>query len=183
MINVATVLSRNILFSFVALSMLCYVPAMAEDSPISSSDFASTQVETGSASAGTDSSSFRLRRGASSNTILRGSQPSKLTGTIETNKVTVPQTTLVESADYSATFTTPPPPPPEPKKKGTSFWVQSRDGGYYDVSQQVKGVVRGDELYKYGGTFSDGVAVPDYPVTVNFAGHTYRPFVRKLGAR
>lgn len=190
MINVSTMLSRNILFSFVAMSMLGYVPAQADDSPISTSDFASPQVRTGVQSAETASAqplngqvqadAYRIRRGAPSNTVLRGSQPAKLTGTIEKNKVTMPQMTLVESADYSATVNTPPPPPPPPKKRGTMVWGQSLAGGYYDSTGQVKEVVRGDELYKYGGTFQDGVAVPEYPVTCNFAGHTYRPFVRKL---
>lgn len=180
----ATMLSRNNLFSFVALSMLCFVPAIADDSAISTSDYSETHVNTQAAGNASrplngqvQADTFRIRRGAPSNTILRGSQPAKLTGTIETNKVTVPHTTLVESADYSAAFKAPAPEPP--KKKGTSVWFQSRDGGYFDFTGQVKGVVRGDLLYKYGGTFQDGTEVPDYPVTVNFAGHTYRPFVRK----
>lgn len=180
----ATMLSRNNLFSFVALSMFICVPVLADDSPISSSDFAGTHVNTqrtgaaaGPLNGQVQADTFRIRRATSSNTILRGSQPAKLTGTIETNKVTVPHTTLVESADYSAAIKAPPPEPP--KKKGSSVWFQSRDGGYFDFTGQVKGVVRGDLLYKYGGTFQDGTEVPDYPVTVNFAGHTYRPFVRK----
>lgn len=162
---------------------------MADDSPISTSDFASPQVGAGAPSTvgsfqplngRVQSDLMRIRRSEltpATNTALRGAQPTRLTGTIEKNKVTVPQTTLVESADYSTALTTPAQPP---KKRGTMMWMQSLAGGYYDVTQQVKEVIRGDELYKYGGKFADGVEVPDYPVTCNFAGHTYRPFVRKL---
>lgn len=69
----------------------------------------------------------------------------------------------------------------EPEKKKANYvWNLSNAGGYYECTGQIKVVVPGDQLYKYGGTFIDGTAVPDTPVVTNFAGHAYRfPYVIK----
>lgn len=65
-------------------------------------------------------------------------------------------------------------------KKGNHIWHQSRQGGYYDATGQISVLVPGDELYKYGGVFEDGLAVPTMPVAMNFAKHCYRfPFIPK----
>lgn len=65
-------------------------------------------------------------------------------------------------------------------KKPTYVWNLSLAGGYYECTGQIKVVVPGDQLYKYGGTFIDGTAVPDAPAVTNFAGHVYRfPYVLK----
>jgi hypothetical protein len=51
-------------------------------------------------------------------------------------------------------------------------WFVSREGGYYDSSGQVQGNVPGTELYRYGGTMSDGKPAPTTPqVHVNTSGH------------
>jgi hypothetical protein len=51
-------------------------------------------------------------------------------------------------------------------------WNISVYGGYYDASGQIPGVVRGDKLYLYGGTMSDGLTpAPRGPVSVNAQGH------------
>lgn len=56
--------------------------------------------------------------------------------------------------------------------KRPSIWQISALGGYYDVTGQVPGTVRGDKLYIYGGTMSDGLTpVPTGPVSTNSSGH------------
>lgn len=68
----------------------------------------------------------------------------------------------------------------EAPKKGKHIWHQSLAGGYYDATGAIPGVIPGDELYKYGGVFQDGLPVPTTPVAMNFAKHCYRfPFVPK----
>lgn len=65
-------------------------------------------------------------------------------------------------------------------KKSSYVWNLSNMGGYYECTGQIKVVVPGDQLYKYGGKFIDGTDVPTTPVTTNFAGHVYRfPYVIK----
>lgn len=59
-------------------------------------------------------------------------------------------------------------------KKAPYIWGLSRDGGYYDATGQIKTVIKGEDIYKYGGTFIDGTAVPSAPVITNFAKHAYR---------
>lgn len=183
-------------FSLLAFSFLLTAgSAIAQDSPVSIDDYGSPPQTRSSVPVSHQGSSqiplngdvrqdvFRIRRdGPAPQAKTQTLSPSgRLTGTIEKNKVTVPKVpTLVQSADYADSFATPPPPPVK-KKRGSHVWGQSAMGGYYDATGQIKTVVPGDELYKYGGTFQDGVAVPDYPVTCNFKGHTYRPFVAKRG--
>lgn len=62
---------------------------------------------------------------------------------------------------------------------GKHLWGQSDAGGYYDATGQMTGTIMGDELYKFGGTFTDGTPVPAYPAVCNFKGHVYKPYVRK----
>jgi len=51
-------------------------------------------------------------------------------------------------------------------------WSIRREGGYYDGTGQVQGNVPGNELYRYGGTMSDGRPAPTTPnVHVNTSGH------------
>ncbi|MBY0550408.1 MAG: hypothetical protein K2W95_24225 [Candidatus Obscuribacterales bacterium] len=81
----------------------------------------------------------------------------------------LPAAPLAAAADKSAEA---------PKRK--HLWHQSRDGGYYDATGAIGFLVPGDELYKYGGVFEDGLPVPTTPVAMNFAKHCYRfPFVVK----
>ncbi len=56
--------------------------------------------------------------------------------------------------------------------RGTHVWQLSTQGGYYDVTQQVKRVVPGYDLWRYGGTFANGYPVAPGPVSVNGAKHT-----------
>lgn len=63
--------------------------------------------------------------------------------------------------------------------RGNHTWMQSKDGGYFDGTGAIQGVIPGDQLYKYGGKLQDGTPIPPYPVVTNFAKHVYRPFVRK----
>lgn len=170
-------LLQTLLFS-ACLCTISVCPSLAQESPVSASDYGSYQPAGSTLGGAVKEEVFRVRRNSPpGSSLMTGSQPRVLTGTIETNKVVVPKVpTLVESANNSA-FT--PPPPPPAQKKGTYIWGQSALGGYYDATGQIKEVVRGDELYKYGGAFQDGVAVPNFPVTCNFKGHTYRPFIRK----
>jgi len=50
--------------------------------------------------------------------------------------------------------------------------MPSRDGGYYDATGEVKATVKGNELYKYGGTMSNGRAAPTTAnVQMNRFGH------------
>ncbi len=74
------------------------------------------------------------------------------------------------------TFT---PPPPVMQAQGNYIWEQSANGGYYDATGQFRGLVMGDQLYRYGGKFPDGTAVPTTPVVCNFQGHVYLPYVVK----
>ncbi len=61
---------------------------------------------------------------------------------------------------HSQKFSTPP------------VWVIDKLGGYHDSTDQVKGTIPGNELYRYGGTMKDGRAVPTTPhVNVNSSGH------------
>ena len=61
---------------------------------------------------------------------------------------------------HSRKFSTPP------------AWVIDKSGGYRDSTDQVKGTIPGNELYRYGGTMKDGRAVPTTPnVNVNSSGH------------
>lgn len=88
-----------------------------------------------------------------------------------------PQEAVVNINDYAGSVMTTAPLPPPPKISNY-IWGLSRDGGYYDATGQVKIVVPGDQLYKYGGTFMDGTSVPTTPVVTNFANHAYRfPYV------
>ena len=61
--------------------------------------------------------------------------------------------------------------------KSTAFvpyiWCQSRDGGYYDASGTIKGVVPGARLKLYGGRFNDGSPIPTGNVAVNESGHVF----------
>ena len=193
-----------VLGTFAILVAVAITPwANAQDSGVSASDYASStsSVNVGAnqnrryapAQAGVaepltgdvQHDVMRIRRSSNqTNQVARPLQQQRLTGTIEKNRVTIPKVpTLVESADYATSIAPPPPPPPPPKKaKGNYIWGQSAMGGYYDGTGQIKVVVPGDELYKYGGKFMDGVEVPDYPVTVNFRQHTYRPFIMKRSA-
>jgi hypothetical protein len=51
-------------------------------------------------------------------------------------------------------------------------WVIDKFGGYRDSTEQVKGTIPGNELYRYGGTMKNGRAVPTTPqVNVNSSGH------------
>ncbi|MBX9694259.1 MAG: hypothetical protein K2Z81_17880, partial [Cyanobacteria bacterium] len=51
-------------------------------------------------------------------------------------------------------------------------WMISKDGGYFDGTGQIKVLVPGNELYKYGGTLQDGRPVPNSPnVQMNSTGH------------
>lgn len=121
-----------------------------------------------------------------------------LTGTIQRNaglRINRSNATKAPIQDYQpldgAAFAQPPPILPAaplaaaaakaaeaPKRK--HLWHQSRDGGYYDATGAIGFLVPGDELYKYGGVFEDGLPVPTTPVAMNFAKHCYRfPFVVK----
>ncbi|MBI4533321.1 MAG: hypothetical protein HY711_05170 [Candidatus Melainabacteria bacterium] len=40
------------------------------------------------------------------------------------------------------------------------LWYPSRQGGYYDASGQVNGVILGSQVHKYGGVMADGMPVP-----------------------
>lgn len=93
-------------------------------------------------------------------------------GALFDTQMMVPREAVVNSQDYSgAVFE-------DNTKKSNYIWGLSRDGGYYDASGQIKVVVPGDQLYKYGGTFMDGSKVPTTPVVTNFAKHAYRyPYV------
>ncbi|MBY0358701.1 MAG: hypothetical protein K2W82_11915 [Candidatus Obscuribacterales bacterium] len=89
-----------------------------------------------------------------------------------------PHEAVVNVNDYAGSVMTAAPAPPPPPKISNYIWGLSRDGGYYDATGQIKIVVPGDQLYKYGGTFMDGTAVPVTPVVTNFANHAYRfPYV------
>lgn len=88
----------------------------------------------------------------------------------------------VSTQDYMGGVSISPPPQQPQPPKGKYIWGLSRDGGYYDASGQIKTVIPGDQLYKYGGTFMDGQSVPTSPVVTNFAGHAYRfPYVIRKG--
>lgn len=51
------------------------------------------------------------------------------------------------------------------------LWYCSADGGYYDANKTVPGTVWGTELYRYGGTMSDGRPAPsNNAVRVNHVG-------------
>lgn len=52
------------------------------------------------------------------------------------------------------------------------IWEQSRGGGYYDRTGNIKRVVPGQELSRYGGRFADGSPVKDW-VNTNHANHVY----------
>ncbi len=53
-------------------------------------------------------------------------------------------------------------------------WMISKDGGYFDGTGQIKFLVPGNELYKYGGTLQDGRPVPNTPnVQMNASGHIF----------
>ncbi|MBX9687595.1 MAG: hypothetical protein K2X27_12885 [Candidatus Obscuribacterales bacterium] len=128
---------------------------------------------------GSGTSVFRIKRDYSP----------KLYGAIEKSKI-LPQPepygsmepslgSAVQANDYAAAVTTLSSPPPQSKTLGNYLWGQSSAGGYYDASGQIKETVRGDELYKFGGKFMDGTAVPTTPVVCNFRGHVYKPYVVK----
>jgi hypothetical protein len=95
-----------------------------------------------------------------------------------------------------ATFSTPPPPlqppplqppplqpqpmQPQPMQPQHNYiWQQSAVRGYYDATGQIKELVMGDQLFKYGGKFADGTVVPTTPVVCNFKAHVYFPYVIK----
>ncbi len=145
---------------------------------------------------------FRIRRGApaapsstfSAPVAPAGSSSSpKLFGTIQKSKL-LPANNLqpmdaspdlVRSNDYATPapqFTMAPIPAAASttqKQNSKYVWGQSAAGGYFDASGQTKELVMGDQLYKYGGTFMDGTAVPTTPVVCNFKGHVYKPYVVK----
>lgn len=137
----------------------------------------------GSAVSGRTGSVFRIKR-----------EPAKplLYGNIQHNKILPePQSLLpleggldsaVKASDYSmpAFNAAAAVNAPLPRVgNGKHLWGQSDAGGYYDATGQMSGTVMGDELYKYGGTFTDGTPVPAYPAVCNFKGHVYKPYVRK----
>lgn len=121
----------------------------------------------------------------------------RLFGAVETNKfvpakqVYIPQNASPDSAvqanDYAGVVSSsampviPPviPIPTVVKPKASYVWGQSAAGGYYDCSGKMQGTVMGDQLFKFGGTFSDGTPVPTTPVVCNFRGHVYKPYVVK----
>ena len=164
-----------VLGTFAILVAVAITPwANAQDSGVSASDYAS--------------STSSVNVGANQNRRYAPAQAGvaePLTGDVQHDVMRIRRSSnqTNQSADYATSIAPPPPPPPPPKKaKGNYIWGQSAMGGYYDGTGQIKVVVPGDELYKYGGKFMDGVEVPDYPVTVNFRQHTYRPFIMKRSA-
>ena len=65
---------------------------------------------------------------------------------------------------------------PQPKEPPYIWW-QSLYGGYYDGSGTLSSnnVIPADQLYKYGGKFSDGTPVPRTPISSkNIAGHAFK---------
>jgi len=61
--------------------------------------------------------------------------------------------------------------PPE-APKGHPIWQKSPFGGYYDASGNVREVIKGNQLYKYGGTMADGLTpAPSGPVEQNSMGY------------
>jgi hypothetical protein len=56
--------------------------------------------------------------------------------------------------------------------QGHSIWQKSVFGGYYDAGGIVKEVVKGNQLYRYGGTMADGMTpAPSGPCEQNSMGY------------
>jgi len=56
--------------------------------------------------------------------------------------------------------------------KGHPIWQKSPLGGYYDASGSVREVIKGNQLYKYGGTMADGMTpAPSGPCEQNSMGY------------
>lgn len=153
------------------LSALMYLPfARAEES----------KIVPGSEK--TETASFRIKRDLA--------KP-RLYGNVEHNTVASPKPytpmepalgASVQANDYLNPATSALSASASTDKKETKanfVWGQSAAGGYFDCTGQVKELVMGDQLHKYGGKFSDGTAVPTTPVVCNFKGHVYKPYVVK----
>jgi len=55
---------------------------------------------------------------------------------------------------------------------GHPIWQKSPFGGYYDASGNVRDVIKGNQLYRYGGTMADGMTpAPSGPVEQNSMGY------------
>ena len=85
----------------------------------------------------------------------------------------------VQAGDYVGSVNAFVAPLPAVLRQSNYIWQQSVDGGYYDATGQIKILVMGDQLFRYGGKLSDGTAVPTTPVVCNFKGHVYFPYVVK----
>jgi hypothetical protein len=85
----------------------------------------------------------------------------------------------VQAADYTGSVNTLSTQLRRLQPQSKYIWQQSAAGGYYEASGAVKELVMGDQLFRYGGKFSDGTAVPTTPVVCNFKGHVYFPYVVK----
>ncbi len=63
-------------------------------------------------------------------------------------------------------------PAPVAAPKSHPIWQKSPFGGYYDASGNVRDVIKGKDLYRYGGTMADGMTpAPSGPVEQNSMGY------------
>lgn len=176
--------ARSCFFYMILAFSLGTVPAFADD--------VSGHATTQSPQLGKAEFNTQVPEPAASFRIKREPVTAKLFGNIEKNTSLSPRPYLnadpsldspVKANDYaglvqnslSATAATNETKTP----KGNYVWGQSAAGGYFDATGQIKELVMGDQLFKFGGKFMDGTAVPTTPVVCNFKGHVYKPYVVK----